>query len=203
MRPNCFTPSRVVRHLPHKRCHAHEVTRKQHHKEHRPQRPSESIDTTQHAKGRPGDCPGPCKERATRQNVTRRGRGRGGRGALGGRPGRTGGRPGHSTVRGQCVAHKMTPDRSVLRAHSVFNAPVCPGLPLASPRCPPDCSGWPLIPRDTCFFLQHSMEILAQPTQGPPEGSSRPWIVPFGRDLWATSSPNVGTPRWQGVMSPF
>ena len=30
-----------------------------HHKEHRPQRPSESVNPTQHAKGRAGDCPGP------------------------------------------------------------------------------------------------------------------------------------------------
>ena len=36
------------------------LTRKQHHKEHRPQRPSESIDPMQHAKGRTGDCPRNC-----------------------------------------------------------------------------------------------------------------------------------------------
>ena len=46
------------------------------HKEHRPQQPSESIDPTQHATG---DCSGPRKETATRQNVTQ--------GVFGGWPG--------------------------------------------------------------------------------------------------------------------
>ena len=37
-------------------------TRKRHQQEHRPQRPTESSNPTQHAKGRTGDCPGPVKE---------------------------------------------------------------------------------------------------------------------------------------------
>ena len=37
-------------------------TRKQHQQEHQPQRPTESSNPTQHAKGRTGDCPGPGKE---------------------------------------------------------------------------------------------------------------------------------------------
>ena len=45
-------------------------TRKRHQQEHRPQRPTERSDPTQHAKGRTGDCPGPRKETATRRNVT-------------------------------------------------------------------------------------------------------------------------------------
>ena len=45
-------------------------TRKRHQREHRPQRPTERSDPTQHAKGRTGDCPGPRKETATRRNVT-------------------------------------------------------------------------------------------------------------------------------------
>ena len=45
-------------------------TRKGHQQEHRPQRPTERSDPTQHAKGRTGDCPGPRKETATRRNVT-------------------------------------------------------------------------------------------------------------------------------------
>ena len=45
--------------------------RKRHQQEHRPQRPTERSDPTQHAKGRAGDCPGPRKETATRRNVTR------------------------------------------------------------------------------------------------------------------------------------
>ena len=52
--------------------------------EHRPQRPTESSDLKQHAKGRTGDCPGPRKETATRRNVTRGGGGgRGGERLMG------------------------------------------------------------------------------------------------------------------------
>ena len=46
-------------------------TRKRHQQEHRPQRPTESSDPTQHAKGRTGDCPGPREGTTTRRNVTR------------------------------------------------------------------------------------------------------------------------------------
>ena len=46
-------------------------TRKRHQQEHRPQRPTERTDPTQHAKGRTGDCPGPRKGTTTRRNVTR------------------------------------------------------------------------------------------------------------------------------------
>ena len=48
-------------------------TWKRHQQEHRPQRPTESSDRTQHAKGRTGDCPGPRKETTTRRNVTQGG----------------------------------------------------------------------------------------------------------------------------------
>ena len=50
-------------------------TRKRHQQEHRPQRPTESSDPTQHAKGRTGDCPGPRKGTKTQRNVTRGGGG--------------------------------------------------------------------------------------------------------------------------------
>ena len=50
-------------------------TRKRHQQEHRPQRPTERIDPTQHAKGRPGDRPGPRKGATTRRNVTKGGGG--------------------------------------------------------------------------------------------------------------------------------
>ena len=50
-------------------------TRKRHQQEHRPQRPTERSDPTQHAKGRTGDCPGPRKETTTRRNVTQGGGG--------------------------------------------------------------------------------------------------------------------------------
>ena len=45
-------------------------TRKRHQQEHQPQRPTESSDPTQHAKGRTGDRPGPRKGTTTRWNVT-------------------------------------------------------------------------------------------------------------------------------------
>ena len=45
-------------------------TRKRHRQEHRPQRPTERSDPTQHAEGRTGDCPGPHKGTTTRRNVT-------------------------------------------------------------------------------------------------------------------------------------
>ena len=45
-------------------------TRKRHQQEHRPQRPTERSDPTQHAKGRTGDCPGPREGATTRRNVT-------------------------------------------------------------------------------------------------------------------------------------
>ena len=48
-------------------------TRKRHQREHRPQRPTESSDPTQHAKGRTGDRPGPRKGATTRRNVTQGG----------------------------------------------------------------------------------------------------------------------------------
>ena len=50
-------------------------TRKRHQQDHRPQRPTESSDPTQRAKGRTGDCPGPRKGATTRRNVTRGGGG--------------------------------------------------------------------------------------------------------------------------------
>ena len=48
-------------------------TRKRHQQEHRPQRPTESSNPTQHAKGRTGDRPGPRKATTTRRNVTQGG----------------------------------------------------------------------------------------------------------------------------------
>ena len=48
--------------------------RKRQQQEHRLQRPTESSDPAQHAKGRTGDCPGPCKGATTRRNVTQGGR---------------------------------------------------------------------------------------------------------------------------------
>ena len=50
--------------------------------EHRPQRPTESSDPTQHAKGRTGDRPGPRKGATTRRNVTQGGHTEWGRSCL-------------------------------------------------------------------------------------------------------------------------
>ena len=51
--------------------HATFSTAPAHQRRHRPQRPTESSDPTQHAKGRTGDCPGPRKGATTRRNVSR------------------------------------------------------------------------------------------------------------------------------------
>ena len=48
-------------------------TLKRHLQEHQPQRPTESSNPTQHAKGRISDYPRPRKETTTRRNVTQRG----------------------------------------------------------------------------------------------------------------------------------
>ena len=48
-------------------------TRKRHQQEHRLQRPTQSSNPTQRAKGRMGDCPGPRKGATTRRNVTQGG----------------------------------------------------------------------------------------------------------------------------------
>ena len=45
-------------------------SRKRHHTEHRPQRPTTRSDPPQHAKGRRGHCPGPRRETATRRTST-------------------------------------------------------------------------------------------------------------------------------------
>ena len=78
---NCWVPLMRKRHiLPHPAQPQHTNhwaprTRKRHQPEHRPQWPTESSDPTQHAKGRRGDCPGPCTETTTRRNVTQGGAG--------------------------------------------------------------------------------------------------------------------------------
>ena len=66
-------PRNDPRHIQHKPRHTNywaPRTRKQHPQEHRPQRPTERSDPTQHAKGRTGDCSRPCKGTTTRRNVT-------------------------------------------------------------------------------------------------------------------------------------
>ena len=45
-------------------------TWRQHQLEHQAQQPTQRSNLMQHAKGRTGDCPGPCKGTATRRNVT-------------------------------------------------------------------------------------------------------------------------------------
>ena len=72
---NYWAPLTRKRHPPHSAQPRHTNywaprTRKQHQREHRPQRPTERSDPTQHAKGRAGDRPGPRKETTTRRHVT-------------------------------------------------------------------------------------------------------------------------------------
>ena len=74
--PNYWAPLTRKRHtMPHSAQPQHinysaPRTRKRHQQEQWPQRPTESSDPTQHAKGRTGDCPGPRKGATTRRNVT-------------------------------------------------------------------------------------------------------------------------------------
>ena len=63
-------PSRHIQHSPNTPNHWALRTRKRHQQEHRPQRPTDRSDPTQHAKGRTGDCQGPRKGATTRRNVT-------------------------------------------------------------------------------------------------------------------------------------
>ena len=76
---NCWAPLTRKQHiLPHPAQPQHTnhwapQTRKRHQQEHRPQRPTERSDPPQHAKGRPGDCPGPRKGATTWRNVTQGG----------------------------------------------------------------------------------------------------------------------------------
>ena len=76
---NCWAPlTRKLRTMPHSAQPQHTNywaprTRKRHQQEHRPRRPTESSNPTQHAKGRTGDCPGPRKGTSTRRKVTQRG----------------------------------------------------------------------------------------------------------------------------------
>ena len=54
---------------------AHQLLGSANQQEHWPQRPTESSNPTQHAKGRTGDCPGPRKGTTTQRNVTQGGGG--------------------------------------------------------------------------------------------------------------------------------
>ena len=79
--PNYWAPLTRKRHIPPHPAQPQHTnrwaprTQKRHQQEHRPQRPTERNDPTQHAKGRTGDCPGPRKGTTTRRNVTRGGGG--------------------------------------------------------------------------------------------------------------------------------
>ena len=76
---NCWAPLTRKRHIPPHSAQPQHTnywaprTQKRHQQEHWLQRPTESSDPTQHAKGRTGDRPGPCKGATTRRNVTQGG----------------------------------------------------------------------------------------------------------------------------------
>ena len=65
-----FSTSKCIHLPPFTLLHWAPRTRKRHQQEHRPQRPTERNDPTQHAKGRRGDCPGPRKGATTGRKVT-------------------------------------------------------------------------------------------------------------------------------------
>ena len=126
-RPVCLCPGRGgggggtpchIQHSPNTPNHWAPRTRKRHQQEHRPQRPTESSDPTQHAKGRTGDCPGPHKETTTRRNVTRGG-------------GTVVRRSGLSETRGQ-----RSETRRFLRRAAEFDLPPGPVPPLVQCTAP-------------------------------------------------------------------
>ena len=97
-------------------------TRKRHQQEHRPQRPTERSDPTQHAKGRTGDCPGPRKGATTRRNVTQGG------GLLSGRTGALGGgESGAVSMRAAGARPWAEAPRPALMPHPCAHA-LCPGV---------------------------------------------------------------------------
>ena len=97
-------------------------TRKQ---EHRPQRPTESSDPTQHAKGRTGDCPGPRKETTTKRNVTRGG---------------GGGEGGGGGLEKTLCAWKSFSHPPASQGFACENNAVCPFQEVFTP--PPPCPPW-------------------------------------------------------------
>ena len=120
-------------------------TRKRHQQEHRPQRPTEGSNPTQHAKGRTGDRPGPRKGATTKRNVTQGGKMDGAVGAKGGGcqkalTQRSTRREERLTVEGP--VKKLQPDEMshrglfALRAH-LFEmiAQGAAGLPLPPQKC--------------------------------------------------------------------
>ena len=143
-------------------------TRKRHQQEHRPQRPTERSDPTQHAKGRPGDCPGPRKGATTRRNVTQGG---GGGGLRGWRSGVVSPR--------QCVVHGCA--WGVLRApvrrqpRRIHGARAPRPRPLRNFR---DCARGALSsPVFTFFWRGGAPEATAQSPSGalqPPSVTSQP-----------------------------
>ena len=130
-------------------------TRKRHQREHRPQRPTERSDPTQHAKGRTGDCPGPRKGATTRRNVTQ--------GQRLSAPGRPQARwwSGYGTTHGACSAIGRPmgvppPPRlctsTGLSKHRVGVEPLFSGsdVPLASAS--PDVNRWSRV------LLSHTLD---------------------------------------------
>ena len=115
-------------------------TRKRHQQEHRPQRPTERSNPTQHAKGRPGDCPGPREETTTGRNVTQRGGGATGSvdihplGALSPAVGRGGGCCSDSLYVNALMDRQI---RSLLPGGDRQRAAASPPLPPRSPPPPP------------------------------------------------------------------
>ena len=73
---HCWAPLTRKRHIPPHSAQPRHTnywaprTRKRHQQEHRPQRPTQRSDPTQHVKGRTGERPGPRKAATTRRNVT-------------------------------------------------------------------------------------------------------------------------------------
>ena len=164
-------------------------TRKRHQQEHRPQWPTDSSDPTQHAKGRPGDRPGPRKETTTRRNVTQ-----GGFGPGTGPPSPPLPRPPPSPPPRAmgCIPWSAFPDHETLPAHSRPPAVSC-GSPSQTHSdfsactqhryggsCPVTCvAGYTGSPSATCTGGgQWVYGSQCSPGPFPPSSLALPWLFP-------------------------
>ena len=122
-------------------------TRKRRQQEHRPQRPTESSNPMQHAKGRTGDRPGPRKGTTTRRNVTQ--------GGGGGVRARRGAAPAHACVVGRLFGFHA--QKRVEGESSEVATPLCDDMGC-SPVCPP---------RHGPSWVFFSTKLLALPREQP------------------------------------
>ena len=177
-------------------------TRKRHQQEHRPQRPTERSDPTQHAKGRTGDCPGPRKGATTRRNVTRGGSsGEGSHGCPGALHSPSRPPPPPPRGRGRVTRGRATASRGARRADTrrpVPRAPPTPAVPVpqgcspsrrtpgpsgpppTSPASTPSSTPRRPLPRGTRAAVRGGVPGF-HTSSPPPHASSRPGLCRVSR----------------------